>query len=267
MCPRRHRQPLPPHTPGTLRRRAQQALLSLDQGNEPPGTLRRGPCCAEEEEEEEVRAAEERQAPSPSSPPHACSGQGGWRGRSARAAAEMACPGSRMSEAVLRSVMNLPGAPHLPPLPPPRFCLRFRLLPRRSSLPVFLPFAFCPPALFVCAGDFLGRIVTAGGVRWLEALGASLAELTGGSCHRSGARQGRWLFALCLVGLPAFWGRGASSWTWGVEGDFPGSLRGNVSCSFIKIQKGACPRLWLAFKTWGRLSPGQGEEKQEQEEQ
>lgn len=128
-------------------------------------------------------------------------------------------------------------------------------------------FAFYPPALFVCAGDFLGQIVTAGGVRWLEALGPSLAKLTGGSCHHAGVRQGRWLTALCLTGSLAFWGRGASSWTWGFEGDFPGSLRGNVSYSFVKIQKGACPGLWLAFKTQGRLSPGQEKETQEQEEQ
>lgn len=51
------------------------------------------------------------------------------------------------------------------------------------------------------------------------------------------------------------------------EDGFPGSLRGNDSCLFIKIQKGVCPGLWLAFKTRGCLSRGQGKEKQEQEEQ
>lgn len=203
--------------------------------------------------------------PGPTLPPHACSGQGSWRGQPARAAAKIAYPGLRVSGAVLRFLINLLGTACSPPLPPPCLCLHFHLLLRRRQPAIFLPFAFCPPALFVCTGDFLRQIVTASGVQWLEALGASLAELTGGSHHHAVAHQSCWLFALCLAGLPACWGRGASSWTWGLEDSFCGSLWGNVSCSFIKMQQGACPGLWLAFKMRGCLSPRQGKEKQEEQ--
>lgn len=214
-----------------------------------------------------MRAAEERQAPSPTSPLHACSGQGGWRGRSARAAAKMACPGSRMSGAVLRSPRNLPGATRSPPLPSPRPCLHFHFLPPCRQ-PARL-FAFCfLPASAVCLHRGFPRVNR---YRRQRAVAGGSGGFVSQAHRRESARH--WgsprsrLFALCLAGWPAFWGRGASSWAWGFEGGFPGSLQGNVCCSFIKIQKGACPGLWLAFKTWGRLSPGQGKEKQEQEEQ
>lgn len=170
----------------------------------------------------------------------------------------------------LKDIWSCPGVPD-----EFAWCCLFASLIPSSPLPAFLPppalqaacpslpFAFCPPALFVCTGDFLGQIITASSVQWLEALGTSLAELTGRSRHHAGltrvagslpfASQDYWLRCKLLDVR--------------VEGGSPGSLWGNLSCSFIKIQKGTCPWLWLALKTRGCLSPGQRKEKQEQEEQ
>lgn len=123
---------------------AQRVLCSPDQGNEPPGT------CAGSMVGRAGGGGESCRGKA-ASPRFAKPALGRADG-----AAGMACPGSRTPGAVPAQSARCPPypVPAWPVLPAP---------PSVQAACPAVPFALCPPALLECAGDFLGRLVTASG--------------------------------------------------------------------------------------------------------